>query len=461
MKMTSGISHGGHGDHRGNPEFLRVSAPRRFILLFFLLALAGLVHAQGPNNPNEGSRITSGSGTGTFVFSWYGHAGNTYFIQQSNDLQTWAYIPVIESGSNQVISWGFTSTAQKCFLRLKYTNISTTDPFNADFDGDGVSNWNELQQGTDPLSAILDTNSLPLDWEKFYNITYGIDSSLPAPRSDGLSYLDAFVQGLNPNDYYNGNAPTLTVVSGNGQIGTSGTFAPQPLIVLLTDSNSNPLANAPVRFTVISGGGTLQATQSGTNASALTVNANSYGRAIVYFQFPQITGTNTSVITCVPVPNIYSVSGTFTESTDNGTGSYPPSNPPSGNAAPIPVQNYAALDVRGSSATGDVSSVALDDSNNVGFGWQDATSGLFSSKTWANGALSNATNTATPISFQDFNATVQGSMSGWGVNASGRIYGNEVFVNDHDGYRTEVGYTCVNSSCNLVVAQFEKPLDKM
>ena len=108
---------------------------RLFMICF--LALTGIVSAQGPNDPNEGARLTSGSAG--YLFSWWGRAGNTYFIQHSEDLQTWNYFPVIESGSNQVISWGFTLANPKFFLRLKYTNIPNSDPFNDDFDGDGCT----------------------------------------------------------------------------------------------------------------------------------------------------------------------------------------------------------------------------------------------------------------------------------------------------------------------------------
>ncbi len=66
---------------------------------------------------------------------------------------SWTYVPMLEPGAGQVIAWGFSSSAGQFFLRLRYADIPTDDPFNADFDGDGVSNWDELMQGTDPLSA--------------------------------------------------------------------------------------------------------------------------------------------------------------------------------------------------------------------------------------------------------------------------------------------------------------------
>ena len=106
----------------------------------------------------------------------------------------------------------------------------------------------------------------------------------------------------------------------------------------------------------------MQATQSGTNASTLTVNANSYGRASVYFQLPNVSDTQCQ-ITCVP--GNYSVSGTyFTESSDNGTGTYPS---PNFNPQPVPVQSYPALDVTGGVASGTICAIALNDDNTGAF----------------------------------------------------------------------------------------------
>jgi hypothetical protein len=138
----------------------------RFFLA--LLAAFGIVHAasaQTAADPNEGSRLTLDSGTGGYDFSWWGKAGRTYFIQQTDDLLTpWVYLPLIESGANDVLSWGFTSTADKFFVRLRYSDIATSDPFNADFDGDKVSNYAELWNGTDPLVSVdSDSDGLPDD----------------------------------------------------------------------------------------------------------------------------------------------------------------------------------------------------------------------------------------------------------------------------------------------------------
>jgi hypothetical protein len=162
------------------------------LLTICFLALAGCLHAQGLADPNEGSVLTTGSAPGTLNFSWFGHAGRTYFIQQSTGLTggSWKTLPVIASGSDQVITWGVTPASPALFLRLKYNDAPTVDPYRADFDGDGVSNWNEVRQGTDPLSAALDVNGLPFDWETFFHIPFGTDlNALAAQRAQGATDL--------------------------------------------------------------------------------------------------------------------------------------------------------------------------------------------------------------------------------------------------------------------------------
>ena len=165
-------------------------------LLFILLPATAW--PQASTDPNEGSQFAQDPVTGVYNFSWWGRAGRTYFIQQSSDLATWTYLPVIESGAEQPIQWGFTSTTPQCFVRLNHTDIPTTDPFNADFNGDGLSNWQNLQQGSDPLAPPqMDTNGLPINWELYYFGQTGVDPNAD-PDGDGLTNLQEYQLGTDP-----------------------------------------------------------------------------------------------------------------------------------------------------------------------------------------------------------------------------------------------------------------------
>lgn len=130
-----------------------------------LLALSSPAFGQTASDLNEGSQITSGSTTGSFIFRWWGVSGRTYFLQRSTDLKDWLYLSIIESGEDDAIAWGFYTNADKLFFRLRYTDHAMSDPREADLDSDGSTNWNELLFGTDPFVADADSDSDGLlDW---------------------------------------------------------------------------------------------------------------------------------------------------------------------------------------------------------------------------------------------------------------------------------------------------------
>jgi hypothetical protein len=120
-----------------------------FALIGSVLALA----APTAGDLNEGTQVSLDSGTGAFTFAWWGRANRTYFIQTSETLTTWTYLPVIETGTDAVIQYGFTSNGTRLFFRLRHTDQTSTDPNMADFDGDGIPNGWELAHGLDPLNA--------------------------------------------------------------------------------------------------------------------------------------------------------------------------------------------------------------------------------------------------------------------------------------------------------------------
>jgi|GEM_PF-1415814 len=110
-------------------------------------------------------------GMSSFRLDWTGEEGWTYFTQYSVDLQTWLYMEEIFQG---VVHdpLDFTPTYKvgedeftypEFFTRLRMSDFPTLDPKNADFDGDGLSNWDELTSnpGTDPLDFDSDDDGFP------------------------------------------------------------------------------------------------------------------------------------------------------------------------------------------------------------------------------------------------------------------------------------------------------------
>ncbi|MFQ3270206.1 MAG: putative HAF family extracellular repeat protein [Lentimonas sp.] len=61
--------------------------------------------------------------------SVYLKKNRTYFVQRTDDLTgEWIYGPLIEPGQGVPVEWGFSSTSDKFFLRLCYTDRLTVDP---------------------------------------------------------------------------------------------------------------------------------------------------------------------------------------------------------------------------------------------------------------------------------------------------------------------------------------------
>jgi len=147
--------------------------------------------------------------TGAMFIRWHGKPGRSYFVQVSdpaNHLNTWHFATIIEAGNDHDISYQVDGTADKGFLRLKYTDQvpglgETLDT--ADFDGDGISNWYEINiYHTDPLNPDTDGDGIPDGWEIAHglNPNNSSDAATIFPGSN-LTNLQAFNAGVqaNPN----------------------------------------------------------------------------------------------------------------------------------------------------------------------------------------------------------------------------------------------------------------------
>ena len=274
-------------------------------LMAFLACLAVRALAQGPASLNAGSQVTYNNSSGTYALSWWGVAGDTYLIKTSDDLMNWSYVPIVESGSNAVIQWGFSANTTSLFLELEYISVPPSQLSGAIFNGPDNNG-----------------NGLPDDWELFYFGYLGVDPNAFIPWSGGqITNLQAFQEGLNPLDFYNGATPTIAILSGNNQTGAPGGYAPAPLIVLVSDSSANPLTGAPVTFTVTSGASLLKKSFMTPGATPVTLLTNQSGQAAIYLQLTSSTNAATQ-ITATAGPPTSPAQVTFTASTDNGSGSY-------------------------------------------------------------------------------------------------------------------------------------------
>ena len=211
------------------------------------------------------------------------------------------YDQLISVGYTNVYPWNGSLAQANDYAAANIGQVKNLFSFNLTYDGDadGLPDW----------------------WEMHWFGHLGVSANALAARGDGLTNLQAYQQGLNPLDYYNGHAPTLAIAGGNTQTGPPNGFVPLPLLVSAADGNGNLLINAPVTFTVTSGGGQVQKSSIGTPSTSITMITDYTGQAKAFFQLPNVQ-SNTSTITATPGSGAYSTTLTFTESSDGGNGSY-------------------------------------------------------------------------------------------------------------------------------------------
>jgi hypothetical protein len=146
--------------------------------------------AQGSEQPQA---TLSRAGASSWDLGWHGLAGRTYFPQYSLDLQSWAYFRTIQSGTGQMLSWTFDSTASKFFVRLRYTDQATDNPLSDDFDGDGLSNWAEIDNyQTDPFKLDTDEDAIVDRFEVLNGLDPRVaDASLDLDHDGVVNFEDA------------------------------------------------------------------------------------------------------------------------------------------------------------------------------------------------------------------------------------------------------------------------------
>ena len=183
---------------------------RRLLPLVILFAL--VLTGRSTTGIDESLEFVSPP-TGNKFIRWHGVPGWTYFVQVSDPadhLKTWTFAPIIEGGNNESISYEIDEPPEglpdKGFFRLKYTDQvpgPNEDLDTADFDGDGLTNWDEINiHHTDPLNPDTDGDGMPDGWE----VSHGLNPNNSADAANifpgsNVSNLQAFNAGVqaNPN----------------------------------------------------------------------------------------------------------------------------------------------------------------------------------------------------------------------------------------------------------------------
>lgn len=109
----------------------------------------------------------------------------------------------------------------------------------------------------------------------------GVATQVVVARAVGYQGRAEFLASALPGE------PELIVADANGlQVGVPGRLLPRPLVAAVVDTGSNRLAQVPVRFRVVKGGGSFE-----DGLSEIVVETDADGRAIVPFTLGPEEGT--------------------------------------------------------------------------------------------------------------------------------------------------------------------------
>lgn len=150
---------------------------------------------------------------------------------------------------------------------------------------DKISDEWKLRAINDPKKIFYDPNNKINNLSKF----------LPDEDydGDGLSNYQEFLDGTDPIDFFNGEAVELVIESGDGQVGLPSTFMPQALKIRVLNSKYLPLEGAPVKIEEVYGTGRAAFSKSkllsDLNATFLS-RSNQIGLSTYYYA-PSILGT--------------------------------------------------------------------------------------------------------------------------------------------------------------------------
>jgi len=173
--------------------------------------------------------------------------------------------------------------------------------------------WSNVTDGVYGLTAVaIDSNGLVLT-SSVVNVIVDTDPTTADRDGDGLSDWEEYTNGTDPLDYYNGNLPVLAIVEGNNQIGLTNEWLPFPLTVQLTDASGTLLTNAPLTFAVASGSGLIATSNMGTTSSSLQLRTETNGQALVWLQLPSTNGSN--IVTAITQSGTNITQVTFKENT--------------------------------------------------------------------------------------------------------------------------------------------------
>ena len=119
----------------------------------------------------------------------------------------------------------------------------------------------------------MEGHDLPADWQARYFPGQSVDPEAD-PDGDGVTNWQEFLDGTDPTDFYNAQRPQLFLVGGGNQRAVAGSLLPQPVSIQVNYWGDQ---NAPVTFTA-RGGALLAPDPSGSYQPTTTVNVRATGQ---------------------------------------------------------------------------------------------------------------------------------------------------------------------------------------
>jgi hypothetical protein len=135
---------------------------------------------------------------------------------------------------------------------------------------------------TNPLFADVNNNGIDDTWETAHGLSLSTDSRNADLDGDGLTNLQEYIAGSDPQDFYNGTIPVITsLIDANGQLGLQGLVS----VKLTRSSDGAVLVNAPVSLTVTTGASQIASSVGGSLKNTISVRTNALGVAAGYVTF--------------------------------------------------------------------------------------------------------------------------------------------------------------------------------
>jgi hypothetical protein len=175
-------------------------------------------------------------------------------------------------------------------LAQKHTGVATFDAASA-FAGrlDDLRVYSASLESPHALELFqpndLDLDGLPDDWEieQVENLST-LAAAADDLDGDGLTNRQEFETGTDPNDYFNGATPVVTLISGSGQTVYNGQRTKDPLVFKVSSDGTTPLVGAPVTLEHLGLLGSVETLDGDRLASSLTLTTDSNGEVSVHFK---------------------------------------------------------------------------------------------------------------------------------------------------------------------------------